>query len=343
MWAVDNQTPFAVERGWTTGLDGRDLWIVVVKGTFLLKPDGATEPAPKQLPPNLAPRHRGEPDKTSLLLDTDFVLSKPNTDVLLEGHAWAPGGREAPQVDLMMKVGPIKRIASVFGDRTWKPGTFGMKLDEPKPFAKMPLTWERAFGGTDKIAENPKLHDWEPRNPVGRGFAVRPEYLQGQLAPNLEDPTDLIKSPKQRPKPMGFGPVDRVWMPRRLHAGTFDEKWEKERQPLYPKDFDVRFNQCAPEDQQAKGYLKGGEPVELFNVSASGALRFRLPSVELGLQTRIGDDTIDHRAVLYTVILEPDIPRVALVWHTSVPCHGPKKLKLRETKVTLKTSPRPGP
>jgi hypothetical protein len=337
MWALDNQTPFAAQRNWAMGLDGRDLWLVVVKGTFQVKPDGATEPAAKQAPPNLAPRHRGEPGKSSLLHDTDFVLSKPNTDVLFEGHAYAPGGREAPQVDVMMKAGPIKRIARVFGDRTWKPGTFGVKLDAPKPFAKMPLTWERSFGGTDKIAENPKLHDWEARNPIGRGFAVRPDYLQGQLAPNVEDPTDLITSPKQRPKPMGFGPVDRVWMPRRKHAGTYDEKWEKERMPLYPKDFDVRFNQCAPEEQQAPGYLRGGELVELFNLSPAGVQKFRIPKVDLGFQTQVGTETIDHRAELYTVTVEPDAARLMLTWQTALPCPGSQRVKLKQTKIMLRS------
>ena len=336
MWAVDNQTPFAAVRNWATDLEGRDRWIVIVKGTFRIKADGSSEPEPEQAPPKMAPEHRGDPVKSSLRFDADFVLSKPNTDVLLEGSAVAPGGREAPQVDVLMQVGPIKRIARVFGDRTWKSSTFGVKMDEPKPFLKLPLVWERSFGGTDKIAENPKLHDWEARNPVGRGFAVRPEYLQGQLAANIEDPSEFITSPKQRPKPMGFGPVDRIWMPRRKHAGTYDEKWEKERMPLYPKDFDIRFNQCAPEEQQAKGYLRGGEPVELFNVSASGVLRFKLPSVDLEFKTRIGTETVDHRADLYTVTLEPDVSRVSLVWHTSVPCHGPKKRKLDETKITLK-------
>ena len=36
--------------------------------------------------------------------------------------------------------------------------------------------------------------------------------------------------------------------------------------------------------------------------------------------TRFGRDRVDHGARLHTVILEPDHPRVIMVWHTSLPC-----------------------
>ena len=44
MWALDNQTPFKAERSWSMDLDGRDRWVVVVKGTFQIKADGTPEP-----------------------------------------------------------------------------------------------------------------------------------------------------------------------------------------------------------------------------------------------------------------------------------------------------------
>jgi hypothetical protein len=335
MWLANNHTPYAAERTFTADRDGRDVWLVVVKGTFLVKPDASTVVAPEQVPVRQELQHRGEPPETSLLYETDMVLSKKGTDVLLEGQAHASGGRPSPQVDVMMQVGKVKKIARVWGDRAWTPGLLGLKLTDPLPFRSMPLIWERAFGGTDQISDNKKLHDWEARNPVGAGFGVQMEHVVGRKAPNIEDPAHLISSWKDRPRPVGFGPVARHWMPRRKYAGTYDEKWEKERQPLLPVDFDERFHQTAPEDQQTAEFLRGGEPVELFNLSPSGYLKFALPKVALRFETWIGTERVEHRASLHTVLLEPDVPRVVMVWQTSVPCQG-RKLKIRSTEITEK-------
>ena len=43
MWQVDNRTPFAAERGWVRGRDGTEIWLVAVKATFYILPDGSTE------------------------------------------------------------------------------------------------------------------------------------------------------------------------------------------------------------------------------------------------------------------------------------------------------------
>ena len=52
-------------------------------------------------------------------------------------------------------------------------------------------------------------------------------------------------------------------------------------------------------------------------------------------------EVLRHRAKLHTVILEPDVPRVLMVWHTHLPCH-PKVLKLRRTTITQKQVLGPG-
>jgi len=336
MWLAINETPYAAERTLTTDLEGRDTWLVVVKGTFLIQPDGSTELAPKQVPVYQDIEHRGDTELTSLLYETDMVLGKPNTDLLLEGHGHAPHGVETDRLDVRLQVGSIKKAARVWGDRVWKRGRMGrLKLTDPLPFLKMPLLWERAYGGTDKRGPDPESHDWEPRNPVGAGFAVEADHLEGRAAPNVEDLADLISSWKHRPRPVGFGPVARHWLPRRAFAGTYDEDWEKHRFPLLPTDFDERFNQLATEDQQASGHLRGGEAAELINLTPSGILRFTLPKIALRFETRIGSESIESRPALHTVILEPDVPRVLMVWQTSVPCHG-RKLKIRWTRITEK-------
>ena len=336
MWTITNNTPFAAERSWVRDKNGAEVWLVCVKGTFIISPNGSTQLADEQMEVCLAPKFRGEAGQSSLLYESDLVHTKSNTDVILQGHAYTPGGKPATQVDVTLKVAKISKTLRVIGDRVWKKSLLGMKLSKPQPFIKMPLTYERAFGGTDQMSENPKHHGWEPRNPVGSGFATRRVHLIGKPAPNVEGPKSLIRRWKDRPRPVGFGPIPGHWSPRVGFAGTYDEQWEKDRLPLLPEDFDERFYQCAPEDQQVPGFLKGGELVELYNLTPNGALRFRLPRVTLGFGTNFGgNDTQEHRAVLHTVILEPDVPRAIMVWHTNLPCHH-KVQKLLNTTIDLK-------
>ena len=112
----------------------------------------------------------------------------------------------------------------------------------------------------------------------------------------------------------------------------------KERQPLLPADFDDRFFQCAPEDQQSPSFLRGGEPVVLYRLTPAGELRFSLPRIFLGFTTHFSDGStaIHKERRLHTVIIDGDVPRVSLVWHTALPCHF-KVQKLERTIVTLKT------
>jgi hypothetical protein len=343
MWEVSNRTPFAAGSSWVRDREGAEVWLVAVRGTFAINPDGSTVPAEQQEESCLVPTYRGEPGKSSLIYDTDLLHTKPTTDILLHGHAYSPEGKPTVKVDVTMKVGPIAKTLRVVGDRVWRTGVLSPATSDPEPFEKMPITYERAYGGADLKSDDPRKHDWDRRNPVGTGFAVVPEHLIGEKVPNIEDPRDSIRSWIGRPSPAGFGPIPPDWMPRVKWAGTYDEKWEKDRLPLLPEDFDDRFYLCAPQDQQAPHFLRGGEDVELVNLTPDGSLRFRLPRVALGFSTRFSNgEKVVHRGMLHTVIIEPDVPRVLLVWHTQLPCH-PKVLKLEETTISLKRILRPPP
>lgn len=335
MWALNNNTPFAAERCWVRDRNGAEVWLVAVKGTFTIKPDGLLELAEKQLPVCMAPQFVGDPGKSSLLYDSDLHHKKLRTDVILHGHAYAPQGKPVTQLDVRLKLGSLDKSLRVFGDRIWEDSVFGLRLSNPKPFSKMPLSYERSFGGTDVIDAEPRYRSWEPRNPIGAGFATRKEHLFGAPAPNLERASDLIRNWNDRPAPVGFGPIPGHWSPRVELAGTYDEKWQRERQPLLAEDFDERYFQCAPADQQMPAFLKGGELVELHHMSPCGLLAFRLPSVELVFRTVFFDDTtVRHSADLHTVVIEPDESRVIVTWHTHLPCHH-KVLKLAHTRIKV--------
>jgi len=333
VWDLDNQTDFAAERNWVRDRNGAEVWIVSVKGTYDIQPDGTLAVAKEQEAVRFGPEYRGDPVSSSLLYETDLMPTKAATDVILNASAYAPYGEPTQQVDVSLRIGNWHKTLRVFGDR-YCDYLLGLTITSPEPFERLPITYERAFGGTDQNDKNPKKHGWDRRNPVGTGFATKAEHLAQRLAPNVEDPRFLISSWKDRPAPAGFGPISGHWSPRVELAGTYDDRWQNERLPLVPADFDERFYQFAPVDQQLAN-LRGGEEVVLANLTPAGDLRFRLPRVALAFETDFGIESAQHRSMLHSVIIEPDIPRLMMVWQTALPCH-PKVLKLRQTRIIQK-------
>jgi hypothetical protein len=333
MWQVDNRTPFAAERGWVRDRNGAEVWLVAVKSTFDISANGVTEISNEQPPVLRVPEYHGEPGQSSMKYEADLVLTKTTTDVTVIGQAYAPRGEPVTELDVGFRVGPVEKVLRISGDRKW-----GLaRMSSPEPFTTMPIVYERAFGGVDRVSPQPE-RDWDWRNPLGTGFAISRDNLTGIALPNIEYANERVGSWNARPRPAGFGPVPGHWQPRVAFAGTYDDEWMKTRQPLLPRDFDDRFYQCAPADQQAPAFLRGGEPVVLKNLTPAGDLRFALPKVFFGFETRFYDGTrqIHTQRRLHSVILEPDYPRVSLVWHSALPCHF-KVQKLERTIVTLKT------
>jgi hypothetical protein len=331
MWQVDNRTPFAADKTWVRDRDGSEVWLVAVKCTFDINPDGTTDVSVEQPPVLQLPEYTGEPGQSSLRFEADLVLTKFTTDVIVNGHAYAPGDTPVTQLDVGFQVGAVKKRLRVFGDREWSE----FRASFSRPFIKMPIVYERAFGGVDRQSAHPE-RDWDVRNPVGRGFSVLRDHLNQTLLPNIEYPSQLIRSWTDRPAPAGFGPIASHWKPRADFAGTYDQRWAADRDPLAPTDLDDRYFQAAPLDQQAPHFLRGGEEVAVYGMNPAGNVRCTLPRVSLRLQTRFqdGERQLHQPPLLHTVILEPDYPRVSMVWHSALPCHF-KVLKLDRTVVTM--------
>lgn len=330
MWAVDNQTGFAADRCFVRDIDGAEIWLVGVRATFDIHPDGKITPSKEQEPVCLFPEYLGEPGKSSLRCDLDLPRTKLGTDVLLNGSAYAPDGVATQTVDVTLRVGPIDKSLVVYGVRTWKRDLLGTTTTEPQPFIRCPITYEKSFGGPYQESLSRSQQKASLSNPVGSGFDTK----NGQPAPQIEQSGSVLSSAGA--PVAGFGAIGPSWMPRRNFAGTYDEKWENTRQPLLPLDFDNRYFYSAPPDQQVPGYLKGGEAVELKNLTPSGHLSFRLPRLSFGFRTVIDGGTESHRANLITVLIEPDQMRLYMVWHTSLPCHH-TLYTLKHTTVFEKT------
>lgn len=313
MWAIANETPFATERSWVRDTSGAEVWMVAVRCTYTVDADGGVSIAQEQAPVAVEPEYLGRGVDSSLRYDTDFVLTKPTTDVVLHGSAHAPYGQPSRAVNVSLRLGAVHKELQVIGERNFESSLFGVRLGPPAPFVTAPICYERSFGGGKKVAASDVGRQCDPRNPVGTGW----DPVPGSPAPSVVYPSG------DQCRPASFGPIPPQWEPRCRYAGTYDKEWLDHRYPLYPHDLDPRFFLCSPEDQLPAAHLRGGESVELINLTPAGRLAFTLPRVALGFETffRSGE-RLHHKASLDTVVIEPTVGRVILVLCSRLPCHS---------------------
>jgi hypothetical protein len=316
MWMLQNRTPYAAERNWTRDKHGVHLWIVAVKATFDIGGDGRLTLADEQMPPVLAPEYHGEPGMSSLRYDSDLLRMKPCTDVVADACAHAPRGRKARRVHASLRVGPVHKELVVTGERVYRRRMLGgLTTSRPHPFDRRPIRYEWAYGGMDTMHPDTRKQRMDARNPVGRGIFTRRRHLAGKPAHAIEYASGIVA----KRGPAGFGPIDAAWTPRRELAGTYDPAWERSKKPLLADDYDDLYGSCAPADQRVPTYLRGGERVELENLTPDGVLRFELPRIYLTFRTAFGRERQEHRSKLTAVILEPERMAVSMVWQTALP------------------------
>lgn len=222
----------------------------------------------------------------------DFAPFKPKADVVLTGNAHAQKGKRGV-TNVQLALGDMRVSLAAIGPRTWDGGA----PSAPAAFDVIPLTWEHAFGGQGFDA-----------NPVGVG-------ADGKGLPNLERPDALIKSKKDRPAPHCFAPIPQTWEARWSKLGSYDESWQRERWPYFPKDFDwAHFNVALPEQQIA--YPRGDERFDLAGVHPERAvISGKLPGVTARALALTQDDALREIALnLDTVAFDAERLEVALVW-----------------------------
>ncbi|MCP4349976.1 MAG: DUF2169 domain-containing protein [Desulfobacterales bacterium] len=308
---------------------GVDSAIVVIKTTFNILHDKISV-SKNQLPIVKADEYWSNPANSSLKYASEMTLPKPATDIVMIGHAHSPNGKPIYAGYVSLKVGKYTKTLSVFGDRYWKRSFSVYSITDPEPFVKLPLTYEKAFGGVDTHLFDKSKIEYEHRNPVGCGFKVKKgeKEIEGLKLPNIENPGNLINNWKDRPVPTSFGYIAPSWEPRSRFVGTYDEAWQKNRAPYLPEDFDPRFFNCAHPDLITDGYLQGGEDVVIKNASPKGIIKFNLPKIGFEIAFYIdGKEKVGYPN-LDTLILEPDDDRFSMIWRVIEECDK-KALKIQ--------------
>jgi hypothetical protein len=316
---IENATPYACEHFFSRDEEGR--WLVVVLVQVSLEIVNATSVvlAREQTAPELAGKLWGaDAAVASYRSEPAFAFVKPATDLVLVGHAQAR--RPTPELEVTFRVGPVGKTLKVFGDRTWVRTGGTIMATRPQTFERMPLRYERAYGGWDRSHPDPARHACDMRNPVGVGFRLPDApFEEGVRLPNVEDAHEPLLRYGQQVIPAGVGFTSPNWQPRVALAGAFDAAWSSDRAPLLPKNFDRRFFNGASEGLVAPSYLAGNEAVTVENASPLGRLGFRLPGLaapQCRIQLKALPDARPPLA-LDTVVVDSADDRVLMLYRGS--------------------------
>lgn len=302
---------------------------IVAKRRYRLLPghplSSTGEPAPIVVGPVLDPAREGAP-RRRMREDSDLLCPfKQATDVLVRGHACSPRG---PVAELWCGVaaGSVRKQLRVTGDRRVQVDSRGRAtFRKPEPFDRMPLCWERAFGGwaprppgTFAGTAFPSVPVTYPRNAFGRGFFLDRDRQRAHdsPAPNLDDPEDPV-TPERL-----FAPSAQAWLD--LPAAACFEPIDWGTFPRSALGPDLRVFNCAPPGL-ARARLQGGERVTLWHLHPRAAtVEFDLPRERPRFYLRPpGCGVHELSATLQTVEIEPDEERVTLTWSGSLEVAAP--------------------
>lgn len=288
-------------------------WVltVVCKATFTLAP-GESPLAPAQEPIRERDAHLDDDPARSLIEASDLAPLKQGADVVLVGHAHAPGGSPARSLIARMAVGEIDKPIQVFCDRLF---TREGELQEGAHFRQMPLAYERAAGGPD--TDNPAGIHRGARDARGRA-----------AVPNLLPVDRIVASPDDPIAAVGFGPIAPTWPLRHRRLGKHAAAWSSGAllsSPL-PEDFDRTFFNVAPLDQRLL-QLREDEQIVLENLHPRHPrLVTSLPGVRprATVTGRAGGPR-DLAMRCDTLVIDADRLLCTLTWRGQLPLASPKE------------------
>ena len=288
------------------------------------------------------------PLNSSIKFESDFVPFKLATDVVLNGKAYAPPGRDCKKLIVALQIGNARKEVLVVGNRhaIYVAGS-NPRFTEPESFEQMDLKYELAYGGIDVRSDLKTSYPYS-RNLLGRGFVVANsrESVDGLSLPNLEDTEsrltpdrlcvlDYIKNWADQPMPTSLGWLPKTWQPRASYAGVMpgDRAIEQELRAVYAKlvpadqqdaykktnipDMDFRFFNGASAGLSLP-YLQGGESVSTDFLTPEGRFTFQLPSERPAISIDIGEEAQQTQVVLHTVMIHMEERKLDMVWRGGI-------------------------
>lgn len=331
------------------------LGMLVAKATFRIGDEGLAQ-IDTQEP---IPLYDGdETTEVGVRPRDDLPRHDPAFEVLLLGAAYGPAGQAVPERLVSLSVGSHRRELLVIGDRSWTSRT---SISAPVPFARMPMTFDRTFGGScdvlvDDGAVTTVVH---PPNRHGRGFdpepAARalgdflkapngyPQWNRERPLPNLEDPSARIERYEDAPDAVCWSalPMDTLLHLRRGVVLPAENAAPAAAgppfAPMLGTDWmkDGFFHRAHPD--WVIDVPTAGVAVEMDGVSRGGPIRFTLPALSVVADFTFGDIVGQRVLAPQMLVLLPEEKRFYLVYrrtfqlapHEGIECSF--RLRLEDT------------
>jgi hypothetical protein len=281
-------------------LGGQLMATFIVKTTFAFEPGGPMKIVDPE-PLRLDDEHLGGHPMRSLVGACEVAPMLRAVDVVLTGHAYPAAGEAQTEVRLGLGGAAagllFEKKLLVRGDRD--------AAGVARPFERMPLVWERSFGGIGHV-----------QNPIGVGVGET-----NKREPNV---THL-----DAPGTAGFGPIPATFPLRRKLLGQTTRKSVMEGVADIPIGFDWSYFQSAPEDQRVRS-LPADTWILLEGAHArERRLRMRLPGATALAKVYGHDaagvpDVVPLKADMLHI--DADAERCTLVSRGSFPIQRPEAL-----------------
>ena len=312
---LDNITPIPAAATVLRGPSQHRMLAVTAKATFSFAdgPPKIEQDSPEPL--------RGVDTPTSLgLLPADTT---PRLDAAFEvlclGCAQARTGDKVRQQVVTLTVGSTTRQLVVSGDRRWRVGLGSTEISRPEAFEKMPLTWDRAFGGHCDVyldAASP-LEVSHPLNRIGRGFdplpfadALQrklrlptgwPQFRQERQLPNVERPDQLVGAWRDAPEPAGWSTI-----PHHLGMAQLSAMRDE------PCTLQTLAYRAHPDWVGERPELGAG--ISMTGLTSEGHTAFSLPQLRIFVDLAEGTCEL----VPQMLVLLPEQRRLSLLFRTVV-------------------------
>jgi hypothetical protein len=315
--------------------DGPRMGMLVAKATFLFDQNGTTE-LDTQNPFSL---FATEEDTELGQLPSDAVQRRDQVfEVVLLGAAYPEGTGAVESMTVKLSVGDVSHTLRVTGDREWSDGS-NPSITPPAPFSRMPLVYERTFGGMcpAQMDSDTVIDIRDSVNHHGRGFDARflakhigenlrapegfPSMEYVRQLPNLEHPEHLIEAWDDAPEPYCWAtvPQDIAFTQTRflhyLESKVADDQIPGEEDEYSREVMTHVFHRAHPDwITTLPGYQA---LVTMSGMSPRGELSFRIPPLRVIADYELGNRVGTRELVPQLMVLLPEQQRFYIVYRAS--------------------------